>query len=254
MRGIRILFIGSLLVSLVCFLGFIWAYQDQKMPHKTVAAVAISKKVSEKNEMKVVALGDSLTKGFGDASGKGYVGDVIDQLRAHSHATVSQSNLAINGQTSGQLIKQLGQQEVLRQIRQSDVILMTIGGNDLNQQGRTLNDLDSSHISQMLQSYKNNLTKIMQQIRSVNPDATLYFVGLYNPYLDGANAKATSQIVRQWNNETADLLAGFSDTVFVPTMDLFQILQEKYLYADHFHPNSTGYQRIAERIVPLLIQ
>ncbi|GIM44984.1 hypothetical protein DNHGIG_05330 [Collibacillus ludicampi] len=253
MRGIRIFSIGSLLVSLVCIIGFIWAYLDQKMPHTAVTTAQIPQTATEKNEMKVVALGDSLTRGYGDASGKGYVGDVIDQLRTHSHSSISLSNLAINGQTSRQLLQQLGQKEVLRQIQQADVILMTIGGNDLNQQGRTINDLNSSHIQEILSSYKDNLSHILQQIRSVNPHATLYFVGLYNPYMDVTDANSISQIVRQWNHETADLIAGYSNTVFVPTFDLFQLHEDQYLYVDHFHPNTKGYQRIADRITPLLI-
>jgi lysophospholipase L1-like esterase len=254
MRGIRILSIGSLFVSLVFIFGFIWAYQDQKTPHTAVTATAApQQQVTEKSNMKVVALGDSLTRGFGDTSGKGYVGDVIDQLRSHAKSSVSLSNLAINGQTSKQLFKQIEQKEVLRQVEKADVILLTIGGNDLNQQGRMLNELTSSHVQKIFTPYKNNLVDILKQIRAVNAHAPLYFIGLYDPYFGASNANATSQVVRQWNNETAEIIAGFPNMIFVPTFDLFQLHEEQFLYLDHFHPNTKGYQRIAERIAPLLM-
>ncbi|MNJ00389.1 hypothetical protein D3C73_1597010 [compost metagenome] len=35
----------------------------------------------------------------------------------------------------------------------------------------------------------------------------------------------------------------------VPTFDLFTLQAGRYLSGDHFHPNGTGYQAIAERIV-----
>jgi lysophospholipase L1-like esterase len=254
MRGIRFLMIGSLFVSLVFIVGFLWAYQDQHMVHDAVAAsTAPAQKVAEKNSLKVVALGDSLTRGYGDSSGKGYVGDVVDQLRSHTKSVVSVSNLAINGQTSRQLLKQIGQQEVVRQIAGADVILLTIGGNDLNQQGRKQNELTPAHIQKIYMPYKNNLVQILQQIREVNKHAVLYYVGLYDPYFDGQSANVTAQIVRQWNNQTAETIAGFPQMIFVPTFDLFQLNEKQYLYLDHFHPNTKGYQRIAERITPLLI-
>ena len=55
--------------------------------------------------VQVVALGDSLTRGTGDVSGKGYVGLVTSQLKEDlSPQEIIVSNLGINGQTSAQLL------------------------------------------------------------------------------------------------------------------------------------------------------
>ncbi|HJV47335.1 MAG TPA: GDSL-type esterase/lipase family protein [Bacillota bacterium] len=253
MVKIRILSIVSLFVSLLCVVGLVWAYMDQKIPHGAVGTPDISQSApTNQNEIKILALGDSLTRGYGDDNAKGYVGNVVDQLRTHSGTTISISNLAINGQTSEQLSKQLSEQEVLRQIGQANVILMTIGGNDLNQQAKTMNELTPAQFRDIFTSYKNHFGRILDQIRAVNPKATLYLIGLYNPYLDQPNAGIISQIIRQWNNDTADIVANYPNMVFVPTFDLFALNEEQFLYTDHFHPNSKGYQRIAGRLLPLL--
>ena len=39
--------------------------------------------------------------------------------------------MGIKGQTSSELLQQMGQQQIGRQIQEADVVLMTIGGNDL---------------------------------------------------------------------------------------------------------------------------
>lgn len=39
---------------------------------------------------------------------------------------------------------------------------------------------------------------------------------------------------------------------FIPTYDLFKYNLQDYLSADNFHPNSTGYQAISNRIIESL--
>ena len=69
------------------------------------------------NTVQVVALGDSLTRGTGDDSGKGYVGlvqRVKRRLKFLKKITVY--NLGINGQTSTNLLQHLDQQNIKRQM------------------------------------------------------------------------------------------------------------------------------------------
>src|SRR5690606_16379884 len=80
----------------------------------------------------ILALGDSLTKGTGDVTSKGYVGQVRDAMDAKDDQEVRMVNLAVNGYTTTQLLSQIEQQNgVILSIQQADAILMTIGGNDL---------------------------------------------------------------------------------------------------------------------------
>jgi lysophospholipase L1-like esterase len=199
----------------------------------------------------VVALGDSLTVGAGDVDGKGYVGYIIEQLNERSTEAVLE-NLAINGLTSDGLVKVLLQEQVQQQITTADLILVTIGGNDLFQGGQTLVELNLEEITLLEQQYLNNLNQILAEIRQLNKEATIYFSGLYHPFAELPNAEITTKVIIDWNHQTALEIAKFNKTVFVPTYDLFQYNLETYLSHDRFHPSAEGYQQMAMRIGSLI--
>ncbi|MCK1991019.1 SGNH/GDSL hydrolase family protein [Peribacillus muralis] len=204
------------------------------------------------NDFTVVALGDSLTRGTGDESGKGYVGLVLEDLESEYNHKPLFHNLGINGQVSKELVQQVEQTEVRRQIKAADVILLTIGGNDLFQKGQTLIDYDSQVITESQKEYVENLDEIFKNINQVNDKATIFLLGLYNPFIGLDEDLDTNRIVRDWNNETAEVVADYKNAIFVPTFDLFQLSVKDYLYSDNFHPNKKGYRLIADRVAPLI--
>lgn len=195
----------------------------------------------------LVALGDSLTHGFGDASGQGYVGDVT-QLFRHSGVKVIQSNLGIDGLTSSGLLTELSQTSVQSLIRSANVILISIGGNDLNN-AAGLPSIQMGRILRAESQFSSNLTAILSDIRRLNSKAPIALIGLYNPYSNVTQtARQTDAIVQAWDVKEDTIAALFPKTVVVQTFDLFQLYPNKFLYVDHFHPNQAGYQRIAERV------
>jgi lysophospholipase L1-like esterase len=207
---------------------------------------------SEKTGFRVVAIGDSLTVGAGDIEGKGYVGNIIDQLNERSTEAVILENLAINGLTSDGLVKVLQQKQVQQQITSGDLILVTIGGNDLFQGGQTLVELDLEEIALIEQQYLKNLNQILAEIRELNDEATIYFSGLYHPFVELPNAEITTKVIIDWNHQTAIEIAKFNRMIFVPTYDLFQYNLETHLSHDRFHPSTVGYQQMALRIASLI--
>lgn len=252
--GIRLITIFSALLCLLWILGLGWtikeyyaAQPDKPQPARLPAGKAVSSK-----EIKIVALGDSLTKGLGDETGKGYVGDLEDEVKKRTTKPVSLINLGINGQTSDQLRKQVQQVEVERQLQGANIILLTIGGNDLFRGGQGLEDYNTADIASVEKKYLTNLKYIFTQIRKVNTSADVYFIGLYNPFMDLSIGKDTSEVVRRWNYDSAEISADFPKVVFVPTFDLFELKVNDYLYSDKFHPNTEGYRLIAERVAGLL--
>ncbi len=200
----------------------------------------------------IVALGDSLTRGTGDAAGKGYVGYLKENLEEKTKKKILLSNFGIKGQTSSQLASQVKQQQIQRQIKSADTVLITIGGNDLFQGGQTLQNLNKNNIQKLENDYLKNVDSILKSIRSANKDATIFLIGLYNPFSNLQDAKTTTAIVREWNYRSSELSANYKQTVFVPTFDLFQLKVDDYLYTDKFHPNAKGYKLIAERVASLI--
>lgn len=256
-------FIGviSALCCLLWMFSLGWAYYHHL--DRTVAPLAQTPSAVDQSQnsdhakdqrqnFTIVALGDSLTRGTGDVTGKGYVGYMMDQLKARSNQQMTLYNLGIRGQTSVELIQQVQQKQVQRQLRSADLIVITIGANDLFRGGQTLMEEDFKKVKQIQAQYLTTLDGILSSIRASNSKGTIYFVGLYNPFNQQADAEMTSKIVRDWNYNTAELSAKYPKTVFVPTDDLFLLNVEEYLYSDKFHPNTEGYRLIGERIASLV--
>ncbi|MED0657949.1 SGNH/GDSL hydrolase family protein [Anoxybacillus ayderensis] len=208
--------------------------------------------MEKSGSLSIVALGDSLTRGTGDETGKGYVGYVVDELKKKTSQHVQFTNLAIKGQRSAQLIGQLKQKEVQRQLKEADIILMTIGGNDLFRGGEALRDLSTTQIEKEKEKFAQQLRTIFQLVRTVNNEAPVFYIALYNPFNDLDNGKETSAVVRSWNYVASEVAADYQLIICVPTYDLFELQVNDYLYTDKFHPNKEGYKRIGERVASLI--
>lgn len=254
-KSVRYITIIAATLSVLWLLSFGWAIQDYYAgtTDHVVKKQDSSQKIVKKNHLfTVVALGDSLTRGTGDDSGKGYVGYVKDDLNERVNGSVVVQNLGINGQVSSQLKKQVKQPNIQRQLAKADVILLTIGANDLFQQGRTLENFDLANIKIIQEAFIENMTTIFNDIRKVNPNASIFFVGLYNPFIKVDEAGVTSPTVRDWNRIAEEVSSTYPGIVFVPTYDIFQLSINDYLFTDKFHPNQEGYRLIADRIAPLI--
>lgn len=251
---IRMVAIAATLFALLWIVGFGWAITENyaAKPDKIASVNTIVKKPANKKGLTVVALGDSLTRGTGDETGKGYVGDVIDEINKKTKQKTTLLNLGVNGQRSNQLKQQIQQKEVQRQIASADILLVTMGGNDLFRGGQGLVDYNTKSIAVTEKKYLDNVAFIFQKIRQANDHATVFMVGLYNPFIELDHGKEMSKVVRRWNFDTADLCANYPKIIFVPTFDLFELKVNDYLYSDKFHPNTKGYRLIAERVAALL--
>jgi lysophospholipase L1-like esterase len=251
---IRSVTLVSVFFCLLWLVGLGWAVAEyyagkpDKIPEKT----NIEKKAEKKDGMHIVAIGDSLTRGTGDETGKGYVGVLMDEIKEKTKQDVQLTNLGISGQRSDQLKEQIQQTEVNRQIQTADMILVTMGGNDLFRGGQGLLEFKEEDIAEIEKKFLDNMNFIFQQIRTSNPKANVFFIGLYNPFSDLEQGKEMSKVVRHWNYQGAELSAAFPNIVFVPTFDLFELKVNDYLYTDKFHPNTKGYRLIAERVASLL--
>jgi lysophospholipase L1-like esterase len=244
----------SVFFCLLWLVGLGWAVAEYYggKPDKISEKTNIEKKAEKKDGLHIVAIGDSLTRGTGDETGKGYVGVLMDEIKEKSKQDVQLTNLGISGQRSDQLKQQIQQTEVKRQIQTADIVLVTMGGNDLFRGGQGLLAFKEEDIAEIEKKFLDNMNFIFQQVRTSNPNANVFFIGLYNPFGDLEQGKEMSKVVRHWNYQSAELSAAFPNIVFVPTFDLFELKVNDYLYSDKFHPNTKGYRLIAERVASLL--
>lgn len=203
------------------------------------------------NSYNILVMGDSLARGTGDEKGQGFANDFVSLWKTKSNKDIKVTNIAVNGDTSSGLVKILQSEETLRSIENSKIIFISIGGNEI----KALQSADVSSVSTEVKTlqgnYLNNLKSIFKSIRNRNKNSIIVFIGLYNPFEKGTiSDKAV--ILNDWNYQTEQLVSQDSNSIFIPTYDLFRYNLDKYLSADNFHPNNAGYDAISKRIFDAL--
>ncbi|UQZ32334.1 lysophospholipase [Paenibacillus sp. PK3_47] len=250
----------SIAATVILIAGFVYAVNDilhpkgeallTSLPQETAAPAA-----EVVDEYRILALGDSLAKGTGDNSGNGFVRRTVEGLSADGLKAALLGNMGINGQTTAGLLSSLKEEGVQYAVRQANIILLSIGGNDLFQDSGITGTPDDEELTPQsllaaLPEASKRLGDILQYITELNPQAQIYYVGLYNPFGDVPDLLVPgNQAVTLWNNAAMDIMNTHSNMTLVPTFDLFNRHLDKYLSGDHFHPNEEGYQRMGERIV-----
>jgi len=184
-------------------------------------------------------LGDSLARGTGDESGLGIGGRLVDELRRRKIDTKNIVNLAINGTRTGDLIKQIESHNVQVVLAQSNVIIISIGGNDL--WGDNFRNAPPSDPQAVIGGVIDHIAQIVEKVRAVNPHARIYIIGLYSPF-----GHVLLPQVNDWNAQLEERFAKDPNLVVVQTADLFTWRDR--LSLDRFHPGSEGYALIARRI------
>ncbi|ALC81339.1 MULTISPECIES: SGNH/GDSL hydrolase family protein [Bacillus] len=219
---------------------------------QTIEEKVQNPKTIEKKNIKIAAIGDSLTQGVGDESGKGYVGMVVDQLKKEENVgSVSVDNFAVKGHRTVDTIKKLKEVQVQNGIKEADIILMTIGGNDLMRVVRQhFLDLTYEPFQIEQNNYRSHLTEILSTVRKLNSDADIVYVGLYNPFkFTLSEIKEFDEIIEDWNAAAAEEVSKDPNVKHVRIEDLFaEYSDEKKLSEDEFHPNEKGYTLIADRV------
>lgn len=232
--------------------GFITSVNDVLNPKTSKLTPAVQKEIKgkqRKETLQVVSLGDSLTRGVGDKEGIGYIGRMKNDLQTKYKQKVALTNLAVSGAKMPDLLKQMESSGTGYAIKQADVLVLTIGGNDLFPGWESLGNLDLTTYHPDTATFQANAKKILEQLRSLNPNSPIFWIGLYNPFEDVEELKGSSPIVVDWNGSLEKLALSYSNVYVVPTFDLFQNHGKDLLYSDHFHPNEAGYTLIADRLL-----
>ncbi|MEB9881313.1 SGNH/GDSL hydrolase family protein [Bacillus cereus] len=209
----------------------------------------VAKEKKKTGTLQIVSLGDSLTRGVGDKEGIGYVGRMKEDLQKDYKQKIALTNLAVSGAKMPDLLKQIESNGAQYSIKQADVIVLTIGGNDLFPGWETLGKIDLETYRPDTETFQNEAKKIIEEIRKLNTDSPIFWLGLYNPFEDVEDLKGSSNIVVDWNASLEKLALNDKNVYITPTFDLFQNRGKDLLYSDHFHPNEVGYTYMAERLV-----
>ncbi|WP_077618491.1 GDSL-type esterase/lipase family protein [Bacillus sinesaloumensis] len=208
-------------------------------------------------DIQIASIGDSLTKGVGDETKQGGYTSLLEKklIQEKDVKSVTIQNFGVKGHKTTDLLKRLQIEEVQQGIADADIIIITIGGNDIMKIVKdNLFDL-SLHVFQNEQEkYEVRLEKVLENIRNYNSDAEIVLVGLYNPFgwfIDLSTEINT--IVDNWNEGSQNILSNFERTKFVMLDDVFSQSSDNLLADDEFHPNAKGYEIMSERIFETII-
>ncbi|WP_164667505.1 SGNH/GDSL hydrolase family protein [Virgibacillus doumboii] len=203
------------------------------------------------NKTHIVAIGDSLTQGVGDdVVDGGYVG-ILDKTLNKEDEVVTFENYGKRGNRSSQLLQRLEKKEIENSIRQADIVLITIGANDIMKvMKENITDLNIKDFTQERTAFKERLKNIFDKINSLNDDTEIYLVGFYNPFEKYfKDIKELNMIVENWNSTGKKVTGQYDNVSYIPTADLFSNANTDLFADDNFHPNHRGYQLMAERIL-----
>ena len=185
-------------------------------------------------------LGDSLARGAGDEAGFGISGRLDAELKRRGLRARRTYNLGINGARTADLLRQLESTNVQELLRQSNVIVISIGGNDL-WGGSDWRSAPPRDPEKAMNDVLAKIETVVERVRAANPKARIFFVGLYSPM-----GKLLAPYVARWNARMLERFGRDTDFTLVQTADLFS--HRDRLALDRFHPNGEGYELIARRI------
>lgn len=252
MRKTLILVIVMILLLTGCQLEFMTSKDFTQRQSSNLGKLLIEKTFIQENKV-LIGLGDSLTQGVGDERKQGgYIGRFANTVSDFKGVKdVEIENLAKRGRRSDQLLAQIESGDVSDDLQKADMIMMTIGGNDVMAiVKKDLFELKIETFEKELIDFSNRYSKILKEIRTLNPDAPLILMGLYNPFsivTDEENEFDT--ILLNWNKSLEVMAEEDTNACFIPVDDLFNSNANLVYHTDFFHPNSKGYEEMSERML-----
>ena len=202
---------------------------------------------------RIVALGDSLTRGTGDAAGGGGYPERVAAALRKAGLTVSVDNLAVDGSETGDFLRKMEAADVARRVAAANLILVSIGGNDLSHSLRSVvpGETATDPTAAAMTGASLNLQRILSLLRKANPSAPIRLLGLYNPFPETFDKRMAKETLLKWNVALEEASYSVSGASVVPTADLFDERPDR-LSSDRFHPGPNGYGEIASRILSTL--
>jgi lysophospholipase L1-like esterase len=236
--------IVSLAATAVFAYGFVSFLRGDTGTPVDIAPAPIATPAAAPATIAPLVLGDSLARGAGDETGLGISGRLDQELKRRGLKARRTYNLGVNGARTADLLRQIESANVQQLLREANVIVISIGGNDLwgGSDWRTAPPPDPE---KAMRDVLDRIDTVVKRVRAANPKARIFFVGLYSPM-----GKVLAPYVARWNARMLERFGGDGDFTVVQTADLF--MHRDRLALDRFHPNGEGYELITRRIADAL--
>lgn len=180
-------------------------------------------------EILIVALGDSLTAGYGLPIGEAYPAQLEAALRAEGKS-VRVVNAGVSGETTKGTLERA---EFIRS-QNADIVLLGIGGND------ALRQLS-------LDEAKKNITETIKILKSGENPPVIVLLQMQAPINAGLSYKKTFDAMYP-------AIAEEQEVLLTPFLTLYVFLNPKNKLADGIHLNAKGYGIVVQDyILPVML-
>lgn len=218
--------------------------------------------------LNVVALGDSVPSGsachctpFPDL--------VASRLATLTGRRVVDTNLAVGGLDSSELLDQLDTAATRSALRGANVVLIEIGANDFDEgladDPPCARPDDDACEGATLRTVTAHLATIVDRVRVLQQpsDAQIVLMGYWNVFRDGQVGQARGPAYVAWSAQITDLVNAAIATIanekhvryadaYTPFKGRSGLDPTDLLAADGNHPNATGHEKLASAVVTAL--
>lgn len=262
----------AFIIGVVLMFGIFQVLIPKTQAGKFTTQLSTAKK-NQKTTIHLEAFGDSLTAGVGDEQKQGgFVPMLAVALKEKNQIkTMTTTNDGVSGNRSDQLLKRLQtDKQVQANIRQADLITLTVGGNDLLKVIRENwnKEMTVEAFKEQQAAYQKQLKALYQALRQLNKEAPIYQIGIYNPFASLTAVAAMNTVVSNWNKASQTIVEAEQNSYFIPirsavestsstaSQDTSAATEESSYLSDEdqFHPNNQGYQRMNRLIVKVVQQ
>lgn len=203
--------------------------------------------IDEKTEKVILTIGDSIGAGVGDERNMG-IGERYVTMQDYEVRDVYEViNFSVPGAVTNSLREQVISGEIDEAINASDLIIISIGGNDLNRIRNSEASMLMVEFEEKLRGHLAELAKVLDYIQKNNSDAEIVVLGLYNPYGNESNNEDI-RLLQDWNYQTRVAVLELENSHIVPLYDIFDSNLDLLLSIDDFHPSGEGYELIARMV------
>lgn len=225
----------SLAVVFVSFLSlyiFFNYFNNILTNNQIVEKVTVENQEQEmaSEKIKILAIGDSLTAGYGLNITDSYPSQLEKKLLEKGES-VEVINMGVSGETTAGLLERI---EFIKK-QKPELVLITIGGNDA---------LRALPISET----ENNIFQIIKSLKEQVTSDKIFLANIQAPGNLGSNytSKFNSIFAKVADSEKINLMQFVVPEVFT---------DETLMQGDGIHPNSEGYKLIIEKyILPQILQ
>ena len=166
-------------------------------------------------------------------------------------------NDAVPGHTTGDMLIRISEPQVIEDIKSSDIISISIGGNNflLDNLPKTVIELGvfkkNDSAQKIIDNFKADFNVIIATIKSYNEDALIIVQTLYNP-MPGAFYETFERGVKFLNNAYRDCLDTNPGAFIIADVAAAFPADPELVAFDFIHPSAKGNRLIAQVILDTL--